>query len=271
MATVVSDFAFFMWDGGCAFIGSNTGVLPVHAHQAMQICFGRSGRIRLRPADEAPWRSYEVGLIASQQPHAFDATDVPVGAVLFVEPETREGRALTELYLAEGGFASVDKAIAAEAMGELFRRFLARRGDAAVIESARNVVRQLTRGIEPLVIADERILRAVAWIKAHLSEPMALEDVAAEVFLSPGRFRHLFVEQTGMGFRPYVLWRRFMRVWEVIMSGMSISMAAHEAGFADAAHLTRTSRRMFGVAPSMFRASHTPEVLAQADPGATKP
>ena len=85
--------------------------------------------------------------------------------------------------------------------------------------------------------------------------------VAAAVFLSPGRFRHLFVEQTGMGLRPYVLWRRFLRVWAAIMSGRSISTAAHEAGFADAAHLTRTSRRLFGVSPSMFRASHTPEAL----------
>ena len=87
MANVVSDFEFLMWDGGCAFVGSNTGVLPVHAHQAIQVCFGRTGTIRLRPSDDAPWASYDIGLVASQQPHAFDATGVPYGAVLFVEPE----------------------------------------------------------------------------------------------------------------------------------------------------------------------------------------
>lgn len=251
-----------MWDGGCVFVGSNTGILPLHAHQAIQVCFGRSGSIRLRPSDDAPWQSYRIGMVASQQPHAFDATAVPVGAVLFVEPEAREGRALSELYLSEG-FASVDPAIAAPAMEELFESFLTRRGDAAIIAASREVIRLLTRGIEPLVISDERIVRAVTWINSHLDRPITLEDVAAVVFLSPGRLRHLFVEQTGMGLRPYILWRRFMRGWQVIMQGRSISMAAHEAGFADAAHLTRTSRRMFGVSPSMFRASHTPEALDQ--------
>ena len=263
MAQVVSDFELLMWDGGCVFVGSNTGVLPVHAHQAIQVCFGRTGSIRLRPSEDVPWKSYEIGIIASRQPHAFDATSVPLGAVLFVEPETRVGRALTELYLA-AGFASADRAIAAPAMEELFECFLGRRGNDAIIAAARDVIRKLSRGIEPLTVSDERIVRAVAWINSHLDRHITLEDVAGAVFLSPGRFRHLFVEQAGMGLRPYILWRRFMRVWQAIMSGRSISTAAHEAGFADAAHLTRTSRRMFGVSPSMFRASHSPEALHQA-------
>jgi AraC-like DNA-binding protein len=53
-----------------------------------------------------------------------------------------------------------------------------------------------------------------------------------------------------MGLRPYILWRRFLRVWELLMAGETLSSAAHGAGFADSAHLTRTSRRMFGIPPS---------------------
>ncbi|HEU4565890.1 MAG TPA: helix-turn-helix domain-containing protein, partial [Gemmatimonadaceae bacterium] len=53
--------------------------------------------------------------------------------------------------------------------------------------------------------------------------------------------------------RPYILWRRFLRVWELLMRGESLSTAAHLAGFADAAHLTRTSRRMFGFPPSAMQ------------------
>lgn len=79
--------------------------------------------------------------------------------------------------------------------------------------------------------------------------------MAAEAFLSPSRFRHLFVEQTGMALRPYILWRRFLRVWDLLAEGESLSTAAHRAGFADAAHLTRTSRRMFGFPPSALQLS----------------
>ena len=87
-------------------------------------------------------------------------------------------------------------------------------------------------------------------MKAHLDAPLTLDEVAAEACLSPSRFRHLFVEETGMALRPYILWRRFLRSWELVLRGESLSRAAHESGFADAAHLTRTSRRMFGLAPS---------------------
>ena len=61
---------------------------------------------------------------------------------------------------------------------------------------------------------------------------------------------HLFAEQTGMALRPYILWRRFGSVWEHRMNGVSLSDAAHAAGFADSAHLARTSRRMIGIPPS---------------------
>jgi AraC family transcriptional regulator len=82
---------------------------------------------------------------------------------------------------------------------------------------------------------------------------LTLEEVANEACLSPSRFRHLFVEQTGTALRPYVLWRRFLLAWEIVMRGGSLSTAAHSAGFADAAHLTRTSHRMFGFPPSALQ------------------
>ncbi|HKO14945.1 MAG TPA: AraC family transcriptional regulator, partial [Gemmatimonadaceae bacterium] len=92
-------------------------------------------------------------------------------------------------------------------------------------------------------------------IRSHLDAGLALDDVADVACLSPSRFRHLFVAETGMAFRPYILWRRFLYVWELLASGMSLSAAAHVAGFADAAHLTRTSRRMFGFPPSALHFS----------------
>lgn len=261
MGKLVGDAQLFLWDGGCIFIGSTAGKFPVHAHQAIQISFGVTGEIRLRPSDDEPWASYTVALIPSRHPHAFDGTGVSAGVVLFVEPETREGRALTELYL-HSGIASASDAALSPPIADLFTAFLERRGDPAIVGAARRVVHVLTRGIEPFVITDERILRAVAYIKANLDKPITLDDVAAEACLSSGRFRHLFVEQTGMGLRPYILWRRFMHVWELIMDGASLSHAAHEAGFADSAHLTRTSKRMIGVAPSMFRVSPEPASLS---------
>jgi AraC-like DNA-binding protein len=247
---------FVPWDGGCLFIGRGSAVIPVHAHYAIQIAFGRAPGIRFRTDAREAWTEYAGAIIPSRQPHAMDATRVFPNAVLFVEPETREGRVLAERWLRNGIAAMPD-----DVVDELVPSLFAAWDDAwhdeggldEVASAARRVVHALTGGVTPVVLSDPRILRAVDYVKAHLDAPLTLAEVAGEACLSPSRFRHLFVEQTGMALRPYILWRRFLRVWELLSEGASLSSAAHQAGFADAAHLSRTSRRMFGFPPSAMQ------------------
>jgi len=240
---------FVSWNGGCLFIGRAGGLIGVHAHYAIQVAFGSEPGIRFRASEREEWSEYGGVIIPSRQPHAMDATVLPQNVVIFVEPETHEGRALTELY-SLSGITSLPNDAVTKAAAVLFSVYRDQRTAPALIDAARQVIRELTHGVDPSVVSDERILRATAYIQRHLGEPLTLEQVAREVFLSPSRFRHLFVEQTGLALRPYILWRRFLRVWELLMAGESLSSAAHSAGFADAAHLTRTSRRMFGFPPS---------------------
>jgi AraC-like DNA-binding protein len=241
--------SFVSWDGGCLFIGQHVKVVPLHAHYAIQIVFGSEPGVRLRTSDQDEWREYGGAIVPSRQPHSMDASRMSINAVVFVEPETREGRALAELYLRDG-IAALPHDTPSGARAAMFAAWKERRSAATVAATARQLVHELTGGVEAVEASDERILRAIAYIRGHLDSPLTLETVAAEAYLSPSRFRHLFVEQTGMALRPYILWRRFLRVWELVTAGESLSSAAHRAGFADAAHLTRTSRRMFGFPPS---------------------
>ena len=246
---------FVPWDGGCLLIGRGGSVVPVHAHYAIQIAFGSTPGIGFRTGEREPWTTYGGAIIPSRQPHSMDATHVSPNAVLFVEPETREGRALTERYL-QGGIAHVPNDVldlAAPLFTAWEEAWQGRRTERDVADAAQRIVHELTGGVLPSVPSDERILRAIAYIKANIDRPLTLDEVAGEAFLSSGRFRHLFVEQTGMGLRPYVLWRRFLRVWELLMAGETLSSAAHAAGFADAAHLARTSRSTFGFPPSSMQ------------------
>ena len=250
MTEPVSSAQYFPWDGGAIFVGT-AGVLPAHAHQAIQICFLFEGRIRLRPSDEDPWLDYDLGIVPSQHAHAMDGSRTHYGATLFVEPETREGRALGERYLSNG-IANVGRAPVDSIVRDLRNAVLERRGRVAIVTLARRLVQQLTDHSGPSVTSDERIVRAVKYVNDHLAAPLTLKQVAAVAHLSPSRFRHLFAEQTGMGLRQYILWRRFVSVWEHRMNGASLSAAAHTAGFADSAHLARTSRRMIGIPPSLL-------------------
>lgn len=259
MVGVVGIGDFIGWEGGCLLIGRAIGVVPVHAHQAIQIEFGYADPLRLRGHDEEAWTPYAIGIIPSRQPHAMDATMSTYNAVLFVEPESRGGRALTERYLSDGIATSDDPAVQAAAAG-LFATWLSRAGKEAVVEAAKGVLGSLTRDVEPNLVTDPRILVAVAYINANLRGTITLEEVAKKAYLSPGRFRHLFVEQTGMGLRPYVLWRRFICAWELLQVGKSVSAAAHGAGFADSAHFARTSRRTFGFPPSLLELGRIPDL-----------
>lgn len=99
--------------------------------------------------------------------------------------------------------------------------------------------------------AHSAVARAVADIERRLPNGVVrLDGVAATVGLSPDRLAHLLTAELGLPFRAYVRWRRLQIAIAHVAAGTTLTAAAHAAGFADSAHLTRTSHRTFGVAPS---------------------
>jgi AraC-like DNA-binding protein len=96
----------------------------------------------------------------------------------------------------------------------------------------------------------ERLGAALRHIDRHLGGgAIRLADAAEPTGLSPERFRHVFSEVFGMSFRRYVLWRRIGRAVLALNGGAGATAAAHDAGFADGAHFSRTLKAMFGVSP----------------------
>jgi len=267
MSTTWASGRFVSWTGGCLFVGESVAVIPEHAHYAIQIAFGQRRGIRFQTTEQ--WMEYGGAIIPSRQPHAMDATGVGMSAVLMIEPETPQGRMLSKRYL-QSGIAVIPEQILADYAPSIFEACTAIDSTTALQDACQRLVRALTIDVERVSVVDERIARAISFINANLNVSLTLESVAEEACLSPSRFRHVFVEATGMAFRPYILWRRFVRVWELLSAGATLSTAAHAAGFADAAHLTRTSRSTFGFPPSALqivrpRAS-PPAAIAHATP-----
>ena len=95
-----------------------------------------------------------------------------------------------------------------------------------------------------------RVTQVLRLLAGRMTGDVSLKGLAARVELSPGRLSHLFRRQVGLGLRGYVRWRRMQTVASAVRAGMSLTEAAHEAGFSDSAHLSRTFRRMLGVRPS---------------------
>jgi AraC-like DNA-binding protein len=91
------------------------------------------------------------------------------------------------------------------------------------------------------------VQRIIDYAASHLDRSLSLNAAATGVHLSPGRLRHLFVEQTGLAFKTYLLWLRLVRAVEVYSEGYSLTEASHAAGFSDSAHFSRIFRRTFGL------------------------
>lgn len=72
-------------------------------------------------------------------------------------------------------------------------------------------------------------------------------EVASKLALSESRFLHLFSEELGISWRPYLLWRRIICAVQAMINSSSATDAAHLAGFSDSAHLSRTFRNNFGM------------------------
>lgn len=242
-----------MWQGGSLWLLETSRPNPdtaprtdFHAHHAVQVVLSLGGRFRLWLDDAelaAPFAA-----VAPDARHSFDADGAY--AILFVEPESPAGRSFVA-----GAFGDGDlQVLPAETVDRLAPQLaaLARMPPPTLEELAslgREMIERIS-GSDERPPLDPRILRVIARAARDPDDPPTLADVARIAGLSPSRLSHLFVEQTGLAFKTYLLWLRLTRAVALMTEGMSLTAVAHGAGFSDSAHFSRTFRRMFGIAPA---------------------
>ena len=101
--------------------------------------------------------------------------------------------------------------------------------------------------------AAPRFARVLDFMRAHLAEPLRLEDLAAVADLSPFHFlrafraqHHATPQQTLMALRLFDAKQRLAR-------GEVPARVAADSGLADQAHLTRAFQRRYGVTPARYQ------------------
>jgi AraC family transcriptional regulator len=233
------------WRGGSLWIGRAGEETGFHEHHAIQVTLALSGNtVRFRRPGQ-DWDTYAAAIVAAHQSHAFEARGELV-ALVFAEPESLEGRALRERY--PEGVSALDGTVFAEQVARLAALYTQQASDEALADCAREVTTRLSSihpsSARPL---DKRIARAIDILHERLADTVTMSEIAEAVHLSPERFRHLFLQETGIRFRPYVLWLRLEVAIALYVAGGSLTEASHAGGFADSAHFSRTFKRMFGV------------------------
>jgi len=239
------------WRGGSLWIGLAGAPADFHAHHALQLTLPFSpGRVQLKKPSE-DWTTYEAAIVAPEQRHAFDGRGQFM-AQIFIEPESKDGQKL-KAYCATQGLCALNAAAFKDEITALAVAFERRGTDAELIDLAQRLVRKLSGSSGLENSCDERIALAIEKIRANLSKTISLDALAKSVHLSPDRFRHLFLEETGVRLRPYILWLRLERSLVAYVNGCSLTDAAHDGGFADSAHFSRTFKKMFGITPASVR------------------
>jgi AraC-like DNA-binding protein len=114
-----------------------------------------------------------------------------------------------------------------------------------------------------------RLKRVVEYVENHLSEKIALSDLAAVAGLSRMHFASQFRTATGLRPHEFLLRRRIQRAEELLRNTtMPIAEIALTVGFQTHAHLTTVFKRFAGCTPGRWRAINKMPIAPQ--PGRSK-
>ncbi len=246
VAKVTRDGRIVLWEGASlwAFDVSPERAMRttrMHAHHAFQITLSAGGTVAIRTA--AGLTPGPCILIAPDMPHAIE----PEGriALLFVEPESRAGSSLRHMLGGATISSLPDVPGRADLLAAIWDRPVA--SDAAIVTVGRQVLDSVVGPVGSDPAVDPRIGRVLDRLDLEADCALSAAEAAGIACLSESRFSHLFVEQIGLPFRTFLLWRRLMRAVQELAAGSRLTDAAHAAGFADSAHFSRTFQRMFGL------------------------
>ncbi|MFJ4455856.1 AraC family transcriptional regulator [Pseudomonas sp. NPDC089392] len=94
---------------------------------------------------------------------------------------------------------------------------------------------------------------AAAFIRAHRSDPLSLEDICAACGLSRSYLIRAFRHRFGLTPHGYLLDQRVQLARAQLRQGRAIAEVAQEAGFADQAHLQRAFKQHLAATPGHYR------------------
>lgn len=125
---------------------------------------------------------------------------------------------------------------------------------AAKEQAARAFFSQMLHTLAPRPSADAPcpVAEVVAFIRAHCTEPLTLEQMAAVAGWSPSYLIRAFKQRHGITPHAYLNDARLQYARRQLREGVAIAEAAQAAGFADQAHLQRLFKRSLAATPGHY-------------------
>lgn len=226
--------------------GSRTAL---HSHHSLHFVLPIEGELRVRTSSLGHWSTAAGVLTAADAPHAIDSRGADV-LFVFLDPESDAGATFRPALEHPVRLLTVQER-STLVRDVVPRTILSSGAEDWVRSAARALGVPLPASQRPIHPRVRRLLRTLR--SSGVDDATSLEALARSVGLSPGRLMHVFTESIGIPLRPYLSWLRVQRAAIAIVDRSPLGEAAHRAGFADAAHMSRTFKRMLGVTPSVLR------------------
>jgi AraC-like DNA-binding protein len=241
-ATPVPEGAVHIWHEGILFLG--TGISnALHRHFTASLTFALEGTYSFREG-RSRWRRVRGIAVAPNVPQQMDSRGAPL-AIMQIDPETDAYVRTARLFAQHGLVVELpDKTVDRLAKAT---RAMQERPDFDPAALWADVLDQVAGGLHMPLAPDPRVAQVREILKRALPAAPSVAELAAAVGLSSGRLIHLWNAELGTSLRRYILWLRLRHVVFRVGIGSNLTEAAHDAGFADSAHLSRTFNSMFGL------------------------
>lgn len=92
---------------------------------------------------------------------------------------------------------------------------------------------------------NEKILQILDYIAGHLSEPLCIDRIAEEFFISRYHLMHLFKESTGYTVGNYITIKRLLYARSLIQKGTPVTQACYLSGFQNYSTFSRAYKKHF--------------------------
>lgn len=96
-----------------------------------------------------------------------------------------------------------------------------------------------------------QIRQILDYLNQHLSEPLSLEQLSQQFYISKNHLNVLFREATGTTVMQYLRLKRLAVAQKAIYSGQALNEAAQNAGFGSYSNFFRAYKHCYGCAPSL--------------------
>jgi AraC-like DNA-binding protein len=94
----------------------------------------------------------------------------------------------------------------------------------------------------------------MSYIRKNFTEKITLEEVAAEVSLSPTYFSRIFKEEAGQSFKSFLNNLRITEAKNMLReTDITLIEIASQVGFEDQSYFSRVFRNIVGVSPGRYR------------------